>query len=77
MKLKRITEISLLLEEKKNNPKLVTELIDLKVEGEMDKVMARFDQMDKQFNSIKWAIGIGFTFIGLIITVVTLMVQLK
>ena len=54
MSTKRIAEITLLLEEAKNNPILVAELVDLKVEKDMDKVMQRFDQMDQQFNSIKY-----------------------
>ena len=72
MKTKRIAEISLELEKSNINPILVSELIDLKVESDMDKVMARFDQIDKQFNSIKWAIGIGFTFIGIVITIASI-----
>ena len=79
----RIAEITIELEKKKQNPILIAEFIDLKVENDMEKVLQRMDvielnierfeknintRLDKQTTNMKWILGIGITVLSIVLT---------
>ncbi|PCE66649.1 hypothetical protein [Sediminicola luteus] len=51
----------------------ILEIIDLKVDSDMDRVLDRLDtinsRIDRLDSSLKWSIGIGFTLLGILITI--------
>ena len=64
MKTKRISELSEKLPKTYRN--VIFEIEDVKVESDMEKILAKFDS---QFKMLFWMMGIGFTLLGILITV--------
>ena len=64
MKTKRISELSEKLPKTYRN--VIFEIVDVKVESDMEKILAKFDS---QFKMLFWMMGIGFTLLGILITV--------
>ena len=57
------------VEKVKDLPTLdVADLIDFKVEKEMDKVLATLEEMKRENSKDRWLFGIGFTLMGVLIT---------
>ncbi len=78
MKTQKIAEITQNLNKIKNFPTLdVALLIDTKVESDMEKVLSRIDQMESSLNS-KYNVLLGLiSFLGTVITVVSIIIGLK
>lgn len=78
MKTKRVAQIIENLVKNENFPTLdVAELIDAKVENDMEKVLEKLDHFEKSLNT-KYNVLLGMiTFLGTVITVVTIISTLN
>jgi hypothetical protein len=82
MKTKNLTELTDNLD--LQSKLAILGIIDLKVESDMEKVMNKLDSMEHNIKSIKesvnfklntvmWVFGIGFTFLGIVITLLKIL----
>lgn len=78
MKTNKIAAIIEKLNEYKKFPTLeVADLIDEKVENDMEKIISKLDNFEKSLNA-KYNVLLGMiTFLGIVITVVSIIVGLK
>jgi len=74
----KLTELNEQVEKLPNKDRnAILAVIELKTENDMDKVLSKLDNIEKrlenkidiQSNTLRWAIGVGFALIGLLITI--------